>query len=305
MSQNCFPIHLLVVPGLLSLLATSPRASACDGIVSEIKTVYFGVEVPLPDPDHPVAVTAGHTDLDTPYVNCAWDVEVSPDSGNIPSEAALIYAGTQARFNLASIPAGFEFIGAQPNQTFWILPQNQVSGVVFLGLSTESMTAGDRSRICEWNPGDPRGGATVDAKWIRIELVGMRAPDGGHFSLWQTAGAGVATQYMSTLEGGITDADAIHVVAGSHSHANWGFTKAGLYELDFRISSYVAPLKGDVECDCDVNFDDIPAFVEALLTPETFESNHPDCNIVNADINDDGLHDGRDLQEFVDLLTTF
>lgn len=274
----------------------------CDFITSEVKTVYFGIEVPTPDPDHPVTVWSGHTDVDVPYIDCVWRLEISPDSGQIDPEDALIFAGTSARFNLPSIPPGFEFIGALPGQTFWVIPQNNTPGVVFLGVSTESMTTADRNRVCIWNPGDPRGGANVPAKWIRIELADVRGPKDGYFSMWQTSGPGAVTAYVSTFDGGITEDDAFHLVSGSHSHMNWGFTQPGLYEVDFWLSTYVERMHGDLACDCIVDLSDVPAFVEALLSPESYTANYPDCNIWNADVNEDGEIDGADIQWFVNLL---
>ncbi|MBX3395194.1 MAG: choice-of-anchor M domain-containing protein [Phycisphaerae bacterium] len=274
----------------------------CDYIVSAVRTVYFGIETPLPNPDHPVAVSTGHTDLNVPYQACSWSVEVSPSSGQISLEDALIYGGPPARYSLPSIPAGFEFIGAVPNQTFWILPQSQTAGVIFLGMSSESMSFDDRDRICLWNPQDPRGGANVPGKWIRMEIVAVRGPVGGQFSVWQTSGPGQVSAFVSTFDGGITEEDAIHLAAGSHAHMNWGFTAAGLYEVDFRLSTFVIPIKGDVACDCVVDLLDMTAFVEALLTPHGLSGGDSDCNLENADVNADGSIDGADIQAFVDLL---
>ncbi|HWL94958.1 MAG TPA: choice-of-anchor M domain-containing protein [Phycisphaerae bacterium] len=304
MQRKTWSVALVFIfTSLSSERIASAGTPICDYVTSEVKTIYFGIEVPTPDPDHPATVSLGHTDLDVPYRNCEWDVEISPESGQLAPADALLYGGTQARFTLASIPPGFEFIGAAPGETFWILPQNQMAGVIFLGVSSESMTIADRGRLCEWNPGDPRGGADVPAKWIRIELAEVRGPEGGYFSVWQTTGPGQVVQYMSTFEEGITDVDSYHVLAGSHSHVNWGFTEPGVYEVDFHLSTYVERIVGDVECDCVVDLLDIPAFVDALISPDAFEITYLDCNIMNADVNGDEAIDGADVQAFVDLLT--
>lgn len=298
-----------VAAALICAIVAAPaeRSSAgdpfCDYVTSEVKTIYFGIEVPVPDPNHPVTVSTGHTDVDIPYGSCFWSLEVSPDIlGQVPAEDALLFAGTQARFTLATIPPAFEFIGVMPGETFWVMPQNQAAGVIFLGFSSETMTLDDRARVCEWNPNDPRGGANVPAKWIRIELADVRGPEGGHFSLWQTTGPGQVVQYMSTFDGGITEVDSYHVLAGSHTHLNWGFTEPGIYEVDLRLSTYVAPLKGDLACDCAVDLFDVEAFVQALLDADVYADSYPDCNVNNADINEDGDIDGADVSGFVDLL---
>lgn len=298
----------ILFAGLICLLnlALGQEVSAgellCDYVTSEVKTIYFGIEVPTPDPDHPVTVSIGHTDVDVPYLNCAWKVEISPDSAQIPPSEALIYAGTAARVVLGTVPPAFSFIGANAGETFWVVPQNNTTGVIFLGIASGSMSLDDRAQLCEWNPGDPRGGANVPAKWIRIELADVRGPEGGYFSVWQTTGPGQVVQYMSTFDGGITSVDAFHAIAGSHSHVNWGLTEPGIYEVDFRLSTFVAPLKGDLECDCSVDLLDVPAFVEAILDAGAYADSYPDCNVNNADVNGDEEINGADVAEFVELL---
>ncbi|MBK8267859.1 MAG: hypothetical protein IPK83_05965 [Planctomycetes bacterium] len=175
---RCFRVAAALICAVVAAFPEwlSAGDPVCDYIISDVKTIYFGIEVPVPDPNHPVTAPTGHTDVDIPYQSCFWNLEISPDAGGqIPAEDVLLFAGTQARFTLATIPPAFEFIGAMPGETFWVLPQNQAAGVIFLGLSSETMTLDDRSRLCEWNPGDPRGGANVPAKWIRIELADVRA----------------------------------------------------------------------------------------------------------------------------------
>jgi len=59
---------------------------------------------------------------------------------------------------------------------------------------------------------------------------------------------------------------------------------------------------GDANCDAMVSPADIPHFVEALLDPAGYGTNHPDCAITTADVNADGEVDGRDVHYFADLL---
>ncbi|MCB9857473.1 MAG: hypothetical protein H6818_17465 [Phycisphaerales bacterium] len=58
----------------------------------------------------------------------------------------------------------------------------------------------------------------------------------------------------------------------------------------------------DVNCDCASSEQDVLAFVDALLDPAAFDAQYPDCEILNADFNDDGLLDGRDVQPFMEAL---
>ncbi len=63
-----------------------------------------------------------------------------------------------------------------------------------------------------------------------------------------------------------------------------------------------AEIDGDVSCDNRVNFNDIPAFVAALIDPALYESEFPDCQILRADMNCDLLIDGNDVQPFLDAI---
>lgn len=59
---------------------------------------------------------------------------------------------------------------------------------------------------------------------------------------------------------------------------------------------------GDVNCDEDVNFDDIDPFVTALTSERRYGQDYPDCNVKLADINKDGSVDFDDIDPFVELL---
>jgi hypothetical protein len=59
--------------------------------------------------------------------------------------------------------------------------------------------------------------------------------------------------------------------------------------------------KGDMNCDCDLNFIDIEGFVYALIDPATYEIQYPDCDRMLADMNDDGAVNVLDIEPFIDL----
>lgn len=60
---------------------------------------------------------------------------------------------------------------------------------------------------------------------------------------------------------------------------------------------------GDLNCDGTVSVGDIGAFVLALTDPNGYETQFPDCEIINADINRDGVVTVGDIGFFVALLT--
>jgi len=61
-------------------------------------------------------------------------------------------------------------------------------------------------------------------------------------------------------------------------------------------------LAGDLDCDGDVDFDDINPFVLALSGEADYLVQYPDCHWLNADCDDDGDVDFDDINPFVALL---
>ena len=208
--------------------------------VSKDVTFYFGIETPVPDANHPVTVDLFHADLELSFRPIGWKVVVSydgpgygPEGLDIPPQEALLYGNSNTQWNLSWIPPDFEFIGARPGEPFWILPQNTVAEVLPLGIAAAQADSG---RLCDWDPNDPRGADTMD-RWFELRLLDVRGPADANFAMWQADGVNPPVVFVSTHDGGITEKDVYYISDGSHVHMNWGFTKAGLYEVDFRVST--------------------------------------------------------------------
>ncbi len=77
---------------------------------------------------------------------------------------------------------------------------------------------------------------------------------------------------------------------------------------EVRIYNYVRPVRGpvmvlgDMDCDFEVDFDDIDPFVLALNGEAEYEAAYPDCDWRQADANQDGAVDFDDVAAFVGLL---
>ncbi len=57
--------------------------------------------------------------------------------------------------------------------------------------------------------------------------------------------------------------------------------------------------RGDLDCDGAVNIADADSFATALVDPAGYQASHPSCDINRADVNMDGVIDGRDVGAFV------
>ena len=71
---------------------------------------------------------------------------------------------------------------------------------------------------------------------------------------------------------------------------------------DWVLVLEVVPLKGDMNCDGAVDFDDVNPFVMALVSQATYEARYPGCPWLNGDINGDGAVDFDDISPFVACL---
>jgi hypothetical protein len=60
---------------------------------------------------------------------------------------------------------------------------------------------------------------------------------------------------------------------------------------------------GDLNCDGDVGFGDINAFVLRLSNPAAYAATYPDCPDANGDINSNGTVGFDDINPFVTLLS--
>jgi hypothetical protein len=70
-----------------------------------------------------------------------------------------------------------------------------------------------------------------------MELVEVRGPQDGKFSVWQTDSFGNPIIWMATHT--IRPPDSFFVPAGEHGDLIFAFTKTGVYEVDFRASAYL------------------------------------------------------------------
>jgi IgA peptidase M64 len=59
---------------------------------------------------------------------------------------------------------------------------------------------------------------------------------------------------------------------------------------------------GDLTCDGTVNHSDIQAMVLALLDPALYAASYPGCPIAQADVDGNGVANGRDIEVFIPLI---
>ena len=250
----------------------SAHADTCQEQRSEVVTITYVVDV-FPDPDDPNAVDILHTDIDFAHTctlnppadwqiadpPIGWNPNISHDDGpfpnvdrHIPTTDARIYLNPNARLPIEQIPPQFSFLGIDPNmdEYFWFLPENQQTGILYIGWSAENMTQDDRDRVCHWDPNDPLDRVTFAAQWIELRVREVRGPEGGHFSIWPS---GSTIPWISTFDQGLDQEDAYYFPVGGHTHTNQGFSKPGVYEVDYQgrfmthdpVHTLITPIGGE------------------------------------------------------------
>ena len=92
------------------------------------------------------------------------------------------------------------------------------------------------------------------------------------------------------------------VVWGDWANADIGngYGNGDIYD-NFALRVY-GPLRGDLNCDGEINSFDIEPFMLALFDPEAYVAEYPDCNLLLGDVNEDCNVDAFDIEPFLGLL---
>jgi len=129
-------------------------------------------------------------------------------------------------------------------------------------------------------------GTRQDFCWVPGEGIDM---------YWYDAGGGLLHQEFNAGGGNLTTfGTAQPAIARLHMfHIGQGID-------DFQFNTPAPVLRGDMECDGDVDDFDVEPFVLALIDAPTYIAAYPTCDIRRADMNCDRKVDGLDVQGFTD-----
>jgi hypothetical protein len=247
----------------LAFLQTSTASADSFRISSEVITLTFAVETTLPDS---TLLDNAHIDIQAPYQQGGFFGSVYQTIGETPvgtPDDSYLFVNPTNRLNLsAGELGGFDFIGATPNEDFWLLPQalrgSSTPDYLYLGLAADAIEPGALSEMVAWNPEDPRVSSTPQ-RWTELQLRDVRSPDNAEFALFQLAGSS-STVFYDTIDG-IGGEDSVYVNANSHGHYNWSFTQPGVYEIDIQAFTVadLDRLPGDATLDGTVDLADFTA----------------------------------------------
>lgn len=174
--------------------------------------------------------SAGHADINIDYNGTVLTMDYEFGSNAVINGLVIGAGGAGPRpANTITTLVGLNSLTTGPaglpapfaGNPLWVLPQNSVPGRPFLGIGAE-----------EVNPG------VFQNDMITMTLTAfVQRPLGGEFVLWQ---AGQEGSPLMNSANGISAADSVQVGAGGHDHFNYGFSRAGVYDISFAVRAVLA-----------------------------------------------------------------
>ncbi|GIF42261.1 choice-of-anchor M domain-containing protein [Actinoplanes xinjiangensis] len=159
-----------------------------------------------------VTLTSGHVDvLDVDYTAGALVLNVNDDVTERNPADVVFQVPAAAKITVPSGSA-WSFLGTA-GSTAWVLPQGNTSGLLWAGWNTAEVPSG-----------------VFQSNSVTFRLNSFTGP--GHVSVY-TVSAGTPTRLFDSSNG---LPDTRTVTYNAHTHANWGFTAAGTYTLDFEVT---------------------------------------------------------------------
>ena len=161
----------------------------------------------------------GHADLGMRRVDGEWVLQVRDDRSspavwrNLEDVVIQVHdAGKQ------EIPeSGYEFTGAKGGDEAWVVPQVEVSGVVWLG----------------WNTQDPE---LIKHAESGVTMKFSEAEGPGQLTLFLQPGNFGDPQVLVDSSN-LAEHNSVFIEKNTHTHANWVFTKEGQYTTELTMTA--------------------------------------------------------------------
>ncbi|WBQ06792.1 choice-of-anchor M domain-containing protein [Kribbella sp. CA-293567] len=166
-------------------------------------------------------ISSGHVDaLDVDWTGSALTLDlrdgtVTPNVDRNPADVVL----NAVPASRTTVPSGasYAFLGTAGSPV-WILPQTQVSSIVWPGFNTEGVPGG-----------------ALQGNSVTVKLVSVTGP--AQVSVYSTSSLGTPSVWFDSGNG-LPDTRAFAV--NTHAHANWAFEAAGTYAVVFEVTGKTA-----------------------------------------------------------------
>lgn len=163
------------------------------------------------DLEQVVTIDHGHVDIGPKFIDGQWRLLARDDTATPPTWREL---GNMVFYlpaaSLQTLPEGdtYDFTGAKAGDQVYTIPQTEISGVPWLGWSTQS----------------PQVVSDVQGQ-VQLTFEGHQGE--GTFTNFLQAGLGGAPQILWSNTS--SDAQTINVDTNTHTHTNWIFTEPGVH----------------------------------------------------------------------------
>jgi len=215
-------------------------------------------------------------------------------SGSIIESGELINEGTV--FGLVNVLHGGEFLGSGSASEVFVADGGILSPGDEVGQMSISIVQFGDDAIFRVHLASENGTAGTDHDHL---AVGVGATLSGtlevRFIDEFVPAPGASFVVLTTAPDFAGSFDAVTFPEGTTGHLAYDY---GVGTVTVVIGSGVEDLPGDMNCDSAVNLDDVAPFVSTILDL----GSSGDCNPMRADMNQDDLLNGADLQGFVDVL---
>ncbi len=157
----------------------------------------------------PVEISAGHVDMGPKFIDGTWTLMARDDASQTPTwrhlEDVVFRVSDKGKI---AVPQGKEYSFIKADKEVWVVPQQEIANVVWLG----------------WNTQDPNVVSKVNGG-VSLIYSGHEGP--GNFNVFVQAGNFAGPQLLWKSDS--DKAQPIHVDLNTHTHANWVFTEPGIH----------------------------------------------------------------------------
>ncbi|QJC21480.1 choice-of-anchor M domain-containing protein [Arcanobacterium buesumense] len=207
------PRTTVIIASLLALGFATPAWATTDSSEADpALTQRVDANETIAPAGQEVERSAGHIDLGPKMLDGQWQLMARDDTETTPvwrHISDMIYRVSDDGILPVPEDDTYSFIKA-PNHNVWVVPQQEIPNVVWLG----------------WNTQDPAVADNVNGT-VTLTYGGHEGP--GQFNVFVQAGNFGAPQVLWTSDK--NEQQPIDVELHSHTHANWVFTEPGIHHV--------------------------------------------------------------------------
>ena len=172
----------------------------------------------------PAVLSTGHVDMGPKFAGTTWKLLIHDDAHKADANAQSVWRRPDKTV-LQVVDAAqltvpdsdtYSFVGADPGSKVWVVPQTQSPDVVWAG----------------WNTQEPTVMSKLD-RGVTFSVDGVQGP--GVLTVSLQSGDFGAPQVL--WDSRKTGSQQVFVDTNTHTHANWIFTKPGVYLVEMTAAA--------------------------------------------------------------------